>query len=129
MVIAPYSVLTRDAGDVQQLSAGSWLIKQGSAVASFFGANGPRGQNRTVVRHLLILIQPAQRQPGRDRLQWAIQPCHLAIAYHLVCATFARACIYRFVTQPAGLLCDIDAFLGMKIGASAMRVRSIAPTR
>ena len=39
-VLAPYSV-TRDAGDITVLTSNSWLLPQGSAVASFFGANGP----------------------------------------------------------------------------------------
>ena len=39
-VLAPHSV-TRDAGDITVLTSNSWLLPQGSAVASFFGANGP----------------------------------------------------------------------------------------
>ena len=39
-VLAPHSV-TRDAGDVTELTSNSWLLPQGNAVASFFGANGP----------------------------------------------------------------------------------------
>ena len=39
-VAVPYAV-ERDASEVTALTSASWLVQQGSAVAGFFGANGP----------------------------------------------------------------------------------------